>query len=101
MAAGRFSWRSVVRLLRPQQWTKNLLVLAALVFAHQYGESSQVVQSLRMFVAFCLASSALYVVNDILDRSSDRLHPVRRLRPIASGAISPGIGLVIAPVLGT
>ncbi len=93
-------WRSLLLLLRPRQWTKNLLVLAALVFARQYGDSSQVLHALQMLVAFCLASSALYVVNDMLDRASDRLHPVRRFRPIASGAVPREWGLLLAPGLG-
>lgn len=76
-----------------------MLVLAALVFARQYEFTDQVVLAFRMFVAFCLASSALYVVNDILDRELDRRHPVRRFRPIASGAIRVDLGLVLAPML--
>jgi len=99
MASGVPSFLSVVRLLRPRQWTKNLLVLAALLFARQYVVPEQVVAALRMFLAFCLASSALYVVNDLLDRGHDRLHPVRRHRPIASGAVAVQLGVLLAPIL--
>ncbi len=99
MPPGRSSRHAVVRLLRPHQWTKNLLVLAALVFARQAGDAEQVFRAVRMLLAFCLASSALYVVNDVLDRRLDRAHPVRRHRPIASGEIPWWWGMAFAPVL--
>lgn len=88
-----------VRLLRPAQWIKNLFVFAALVFGNKLGDWRAMAFALAAFVAFCLASSAGYVLNDIIDRERDRLHPVKRHRPIASGAIplpaAGGVGLVL------
>jgi len=63
------------RLLRPRQWTKNLLVFAALVFAKELFDVGAVVLASLGFVAFCMASSSVYIVNDLLDVERDRLHP--------------------------
>jgi 4-hydroxybenzoate polyprenyltransferase len=105
LAEGRNSRFPLLRayfvLLRPQQWTKNLLVLAALLFASQMGVDYQVVRAGLAFVAFCLVSSAVYVLNDILDCESDRAHPRNRRRPIAAGLVSPAAGYLIAGLLLT
>jgi 4-hydroxybenzoate polyprenyltransferase len=95
---------ALLRALRPQQWTKNLFVLAAVVFAR--GDASvakpddwaDVVRSLWAFAAFCLAASATYLVNDVIDARSDRVHPQKRLRPIASGAVGVRQALSAAAV---
>src|SRR5690606_2895387 len=78
---------SMLRALRPKQWTKNAVVFAALVFDHLLFDASRVMTVLGAFVVFCLVSSAVYLVNDILDVESDRLHPKKRLRPIAAGHV--------------
>ena len=85
-------------LLRPQQWTKNLLVLAALLFAGQIAFPHQVFRAGLTFLAFCMASSSVYVINDIMDRDSDRAHPRKRSRPIAAGLIRRESGICIALV---
>ena len=77
-----------VRAMRPYQWTKNVLVLAALLFAGQLGHPSQILIGFSALVAFCLAASATYIFNDLLDIESDREHPKKRLRPLASGELS-------------
>jgi 4-hydroxybenzoate polyprenyltransferase len=87
------------RLLRPRQWTKNLLLFAALVFAEELFDADAVVLASLGFAAFCLASSSVYIINDLLDAERDRLHPEKRNRPIASGAISPGRAAVVAAAL--
>lgn len=87
------------RLLRPLQWSKNLLVLAALVFARQVGDPVQAQRALFMFAAFCLVASGLYVFNDLVDVGADRLHPRKRSRPLASGEIAWEVGTVLAPGL--
>ena len=87
------------RLLRPRQWTKNLLLFAALVFAKELFDADAVALASLGFAAFCLASSSVYVVNDLLDVQRDRLHPEKRNRPIASGAIAPGSAAVVAVAL--
>jgi len=89
----------MLRLLRPRQWTKNLLLFAALVFAKELFDADAVVLASLGFAAFCLASSSVYIVNDLLDAERDRLHPEKRNRPIASGAVSPGRAAVVAAIL--
>jgi 4-hydroxybenzoate polyprenyltransferase len=89
----------MLRLLRPRQWTKNLLLFAALVFAKELFDADAVVLASLGFAAFCLASSSVYIINDLLDAERDRLHPDKRNRPIASGAISPGRAIVVAAAL--
>jgi 4-hydroxybenzoate polyprenyltransferase len=90
---------ALARSLRPDQWLKNALVFAPLVFARQALEAGALVRSLATFGLFCLASSAGYLVNDLLDRASDREHPVKRRRPIASGALSPAVAAAAAGAL--
>ena len=77
-----------LQLLRPPDWIKNTFVFAALLFGDQIRDPRAVTLSLVAFVAFCLASSAGYVFNDIRDRERDRLHPVKKDRPLVSGAVS-------------
>ena len=88
-----------IRLLRPADWIKNTFVFAALLFGRQLGNRHAVVLSILAFVAFCLASSAGYVLNDILDRNRDRLHPTKKDRPLASGAVSVRSAGVMVAVL--
>lgn len=93
------SWTSWVRLLRPQQWVKNMFVLAALLFSGRALEPRFILAALGGFVAFCLLASGVYVMNDYVDRESDRAHPVKRKRPIAAGEIPASAGLVAAVLL--
>lgn len=86
---GPSSLRSLVGLFRPLQWLKNGFVFTPLVFSRHLLEPAYVWNTSIAFVAFCLMSSAVYVVNDILDREADRSHPQKRNRPVASGRISP------------
>lgn len=89
----------LVRALRIYQWTKNLLVIAALIFARQLGEPEQVLRSLGAFIAFCLAASATYLFNDLIDIEKDRAHPEKRLRPLPSGQMRPQTAVILALVL--
>ena len=89
----------MLRLLRPRQWIKNLLLFAALVFARQLVVPRSVALASLAFVAFCLASSSVYVVNDLVDAERDREHPEKRNRPIASGAVAPGAAATLAALL--
>jgi len=89
----------VVRVARPRQWTKNVVCLAALVFAGRLRDPAAVLDAALGFLCFCLASSAVYVFNDIRDREEDRAHPVKRHRPVAAGRLSPRAALVEALVL--
>lgn len=85
-----------IRLLRPAQWTKNVVVLAGLVFGRQIDEPGAIWNTALAIVSFCLASSAGYIVNDLIDRDRDRLHPAKRHRPIASGEVSSGQAVSLA-----
>ena len=80
--------KDILTLMRPKQWTKNLIVFAGLIFAHDLFDPYLARTAMAAFVLFCLASSAIYIFNDILDRERDRHHPVKRLRPIAAGRVS-------------
>lgn len=96
---------------RPEQWTKNLLVLAPLVFALRATDSGSVVRALLATFGFCATASAAYLGNDVADRERDRRHPLKRLRPVAAGELEPraaatgavaagAAGLLIAASLG-
>jgi decaprenyl-phosphate phosphoribosyltransferase len=87
---------ALVRLLRPRQWVKNAFVLAPLLFSGAFHDPAAVVQGLLAFGLFCVASSATYVFNDIIDREADARHPVKsRTRPLATGEISPSAAIWI------
>jgi 4-hydroxybenzoate polyprenyltransferase len=91
---------SLVRTLRPEQWTKNLIVFAALLFGQRLLDPEAVTRALAAFVVFCVLSGVVYLVNDLFDRDADRLHPTKRFRPIASGELSSGVAVLWAIVLG-
>jgi decaprenyl-phosphate phosphoribosyltransferase len=91
---------AVVRSMRPRQWTKNLLVAAAPLAAGQLFDTPVWWQTAVAFVAFCAVSSAVYLVNDVVDIESDRAHPLKRLRPIAAGVLSTRLALAVAAVVG-
>ena len=88
-------------LLRPEQWVKNTLVFAALIFSRHLFIPESVARTLLAFVSFCLLASAAYVVNDVHDADKDRRHPLKSLRPIASGRISARGALASAAGLAT
>jgi 4-hydroxybenzoate polyprenyltransferase len=85
--------------LRPRQWTKNLLLFAGIIFAAKLGDLSRWGEAVAAFVAYCAASSASYLVNDVRDAPHDRVHPVKRSRPIARGELSPRVAEVLAALL--
>jgi 4-hydroxybenzoate polyprenyltransferase len=91
--------RAVVEALRPRQWTKNLLLFAGLVFAAKIGDATRWLEAVGAFGAYCAASSAAYLVNDVRDAENDRGHPTKRLRPIASGRLSASTALWVAAAL--
>jgi decaprenyl-phosphate phosphoribosyltransferase len=86
--------------VRPRQWVKNLLVLAAPLAAGRLFEPAVIKGTALAFVAFCLISAAVYLVNDVRDVAEDRQHPTKRFRPIAAGELKPATALVLATVLG-
>ena len=99
LTPARLPLLALAQLLRPRQWTKNVVVFAAIVFDHKLAQPGQFLVVIGAFVAFCMASSAIYVINDLKDAESDRLHPAKRNRPIASGAVSPQLALGTATLL--
>ncbi len=98
---GRPLFLSLLFSLRPGQWTKNLFVFAALVFAQRLTAAAAVIRAVVAFAVFCALSGAIYLVNDVFDREQDQRHPVKRHRPIASGAVSPSLALTVAALLGS
>lgn len=90
---------ALVKLARPHQWAKNGFVFAGLMFSQRWTDGPVVQSVLLAFAAFCCAASAVYVFNDWLDRKLDAQHPVKRLRPFASGAVSVYAGLGLAALL--
>ncbi|MCS6981720.1 MAG: decaprenyl-phosphate phosphoribosyltransferase [Flavobacteriales bacterium] len=91
---------TLFRLFRPKQWIKNLFLFLPLFFAGKLFEMKAWRLTLAGFVAFCLASSAVYILNDLMDISHDRQHPTKRYRPLASGSVSPSWALGLALGLG-
>lgn len=85
--------------LRPRQWLKNLLLFAGVIFAAELGDVSRLVEAFAAFAAYCAASSAAYLTNDVRDVRHDRLHPVKRRRPIAGGELAPRAAVIAAGAL--
>jgi 4-hydroxybenzoate polyprenyltransferase len=85
--------------LRPRQWTKNLLLFAGIIFAAKLGDAWRWLDAFAVFAAYCAASSAAYLVNDVRDAHHDRAHPVKRARPIARGELSTRSAYVLAGAL--
>ncbi len=94
------SVRAVVASLRPHQWTKNLVVLAALAFSKHRFDPEPLSRALLAFALFCGLSGTVYLLNDVADVERDRLHPTKRLRPIASGALAVRTAAGLAVALG-
>jgi 4-hydroxybenzoate polyprenyltransferase len=86
--------------LRPGQWTKNLVIFAGLLFGRRLFDADAVLAAVAAFVVFCILSGVVYLVNDVADRETDRLHPLKAHRPIASGALPVRVALISATALG-
>lgn len=99
MAPRRSPAAAALAAARPRQWTKNLLLFAGLVFAAKLGDATRWAEALAIFLVYCAASSAAYLVNDVRDAAADRRHPSKRLRPVASGELTPRRALAFAGVL--
>jgi len=92
--------KPLLKTLRPKQWTKNLFVFAALVFDGKLFQIEPLTRTVAGFVLFCLLSSTIYIVNDLVDIEKDRQHPVKRYRPLASGQLSPQVAIIAAMGIG-
>jgi decaprenyl-phosphate phosphoribosyltransferase len=91
--------KAIVRTARPKQWTKNVLVFAAPAAAGVLDQRDALLKTLVAFIGFCLAASGTYFLNDAKDAEVDRLHPTKRLRPIAAGDLDARTARIIAVVL--
>jgi decaprenyl-phosphate phosphoribosyltransferase len=98
---GSLYWkvRGLVRTMRPHQWVKNIFVLAPVVFAKELFERNVLMQAGKAFLVYCLLAGCIYTINDIVDAPSDRVHPVKRRRPIASGQVSKRAAKALAVLL--
>jgi 4-hydroxybenzoate polyprenyltransferase len=85
----------LIKLMRPHQWLKNGFVLAGLLFGHAWGDPVKLSQAMFAFAAFCMLASAVYVMNDIIDREQDRVHPKKRMRPLAAGTVSLPVAVAL------
>ena len=94
-----FAPLALARLMRPHQWLKNGFVFAGLIFSQSWRDGPTIERVVLAFTAFCCASSMVYILNDWHDRASDALHPTKRCRPLASGAVSARAALLLALVL--
>ncbi|MBI6040159.1 decaprenyl-phosphate phosphoribosyltransferase [Clostridium perfringens] len=90
---------NLLKLMRPKQWIKNFFVFGALIFSYSFLNLNKTIAALIAFILFCLISSTVYIMNDILDVEKDRVHPKKRFRPIASGAISIKQAIIALVVL--
>jgi 4-hydroxybenzoate polyprenyltransferase len=90
---------NLVKLSRPKQWVKNFFVFAPLIFSKHIFDVTFLLTSIAAFAIFCLSSSSVYVLNDIMDADSDRSHPKKKYRPIASGEISVKTAIIFLLIL--
>lgn len=90
----------LIRLMRPYQWVKNAFVFTGLLFGHAWRDADLVISAVAVFAAFCLLSSAIYILNDIVDVAQDKQHPKKRKRPLAAGLVSVPAALTLAALLG-
>jgi 4-hydroxybenzoate polyprenyltransferase len=86
--------------LRPGQWSKNLVIFAGLLFGRRLFDRTAILDAIGAFTVFCALSAAVYLVNDVADRETDRRHPLKALRPIASGALPVSLAIIAAIGLG-
>ncbi len=87
------------RLLRPQQWIKNVFIFAGLIFGRQFYYTQSIITSIFAFLIFSILSSGVYIINDILDYEEDKIHPVKTKRPIAAGRIRKENAWIISAFL--
>jgi 4-hydroxybenzoate polyprenyltransferase len=99
-AARASTFRLLFLSLRPEQWTKNLLVFAGVLFGGHLLDVPAMLRAVAAFAVFCALSGVVYIFNDLADRTADQRHPLKRLRPIASGRLSSSTAAIAATILG-
>lgn len=97
--APKINWWAWLKALRPHQWVKNVLILVPLLLSHQFLDISKLTAITVAFLAFCLAASSGYILNDLLDLAADRIHPTKRNRPFAAGLLPIEYGLLLFATL--
>ncbi len=90
----------LLRLMRPYQWVKNAFVFTGLLFGHAWSDANLVTNAVMVFTAFCILSSAIYTLNDIIDIEQDKQHPKKCKRPLAAGLVSVPAAFALAALLG-
>jgi 4-hydroxybenzoate polyprenyltransferase len=98
-ARRRNGLRAAIVAMRPQEWIKNLLIFAGLLFSGKFADAGAIVDATATFLAFCAVASAGYLINDAHDAELDRKHPTKRFRPIAAGELSPRTAIALAVAL--
>ena len=96
----RSNWRGLFKTMRPRQWLKSIVVFAALVFDGKLFVPELLLKTTLIYICFCLLSSAVYILNDLVDMEKDRQHPRKRNRPLASGRLDPRFAVAGGVVLG-
>ena len=94
MQLATVSLPALLACMRPREWVKNVLLFAGLIFSQSLGNASLVAASFCAFALFCLAASAIYLLNDLMDREEDLRHPVKRNRPLPSGRLEPSLAVM-------
>jgi len=89
----------VFRSMRPRQWTKNLILFAALIFSQNIFSPLLLFKALAAFAIFCFLSGCVYIINDLLDLKQDQIHPIKSKRPLASGRLKPATAVIAAIAL--
>ena len=87
------------RSMRPKQWTKNLILFAALIFSHNFLSPLYFFKTVAAFFIFCVISGCVYIINDLFDLKQDKNHPIKCTRPLASGALKPSVAIIATAVL--
>ena len=90
---------AVIQILRPKQWTKNLIIFSGLIFSGNLFNETLLTKSFFAFILFCGLSSSIYIINDIFDLENDRRHPLKCLRPLPSGKIKISLAATLALLL--
>ena len=83
----------VLRSMRPKQWTKNLLIFAPLIFSESLSQLPLLFSAFISFCVFCMISGCVYIMNDLIDLEQDKRHPLKCMRPLASGALKPATAI--------
>jgi 4-hydroxybenzoate polyprenyltransferase len=92
-------FQNIIKIMRPRQWLKNIFIFAALVFDLQLLQINSLLTTIAAFILFCIASSLVYIINDLADIKADRLHPKKKQRPLASGELTQTTAIITAAVL--